>query len=155
MTGFWPFTYLTPLCSVAAQNLASASHRGGHRGADAPAAFSEALAALGGDAEDVAECIVDAARGRVKVCVHTDGRDAVFHQQRRHIIGGQTFDGLEDDWMVADNKLAVILDRLPHDRGGDVQRGQHAVHRLTRIDQQADIVPAEGQLLRSRRLQQT
>lgn len=57
--------------------------------------------------------------------------------------------------MVADNKLAVILDRLPHNRGGDVQRGQHTVHRLTRIDQQADIVPAEGQLLRSRRLQQT
>ncbi len=56
--------------------------------------------------------------------------------------------------MVADNKLAIILDRLPHDRRV-MSSGQHAVNRLTRIDQQADIVPAEGQPLRSRRPQQT
>ena len=130
-------------------------HSGGHRGADAAAALGKAFAPLGGNTQNLAERIIDAARGCIKIGMHTDGGDAVFHQQRGHIIGGQTFDGLEDDRMVADNKLAVILDRLPHNRRGDVQRGQHAVHRLTRIDQQADIVPAEGHLLRSRRLQQT
>ena len=46
---------------------------------------------------------------------------------------------MEDDRVMADNKLAFVFDSLPHDGGGDVQRGQHTVHGLTRIDEQADV----------------
>ena len=56
-----------------------------------------------------------------------------------HRVLVDPLEGVEDDRVMADNKLAVDFDSLPHDGGGDVQRGQHTVHGLTRIDEQADV----------------
>ena len=44
-------------------------------------------------------------------------QDAVFHQQGGHIIGSQRPERMEDDRVMADNKLAVVFDSLPHDAG--------------------------------------
>ena len=129
-------------------------HGGGHRGPDAAAALGKALTLFGGNAEDITEGIVDTARRGIQVRVHTDGRDAIFHQQRRYIVGVQAFDGVEDDRVMADDELAVVFHSLPHDGGGNVQRGQHAVHRRACIDEQADVIPIQRQRGRRDRLQQ-
>ena len=130
-------------------------HSGGHRGADAAAALGKAFAPLGGNTQNLTKRIIDAARGCIEIGVHADGGDAVFHQQRGHIIGGQTFDGLEDDRMVADNKLAIILDRLPHDRGGDVQRVSTPSTGLPASTSRPTLSQLRAKPLRSRRPQQT
>ena len=129
-------------------------HGGGHRGPDAAAALGKAFTPFGGNAEDITKGIVDAARCGIQIRVHTDGRDAIFHQQRGYIVGVQAFDGVEDDRVMADDELAVVFHSLPHDGGGNVQRGQHAVHRRACIDEQADVIPIQRQRGRRDRLQQ-
>lgn len=97
-----PLTYLTPVCSVSAQNFASASTVVGIVVPMRPqpsAKLSRPSAAI----PRISQSVSLTPPGAIEIGVHADGGDAVFHQQRGHIIGGQTFDGLEDDRMVADN----------------------------------------------------
>ncbi len=103
---------------MSAQNFASASS-GWHRGPDAAAALGKTLTPFGGNAEDITKGIVDAARCGIQIRVHTDGRDAIFHQKRGYIVGVQAFDGVEDDRVMADDELAVVF-HSPHDGGGNV-----------------------------------
>ncbi len=101
---------------MAAQNFASASTVVGIVVPMRPQPSAK-LAALGGNAEDITKGIVDAARCGIQIRVHTDGRDAVFHQQSGHIIGSQRPERMEDDRVMADDELAVVFHSLPHDGG--------------------------------------
>ena len=80
--------------------------------------------------------------------MHTNRRDAVFHQLESHVLPTQLFEGREDDRVVGHDEPAALPGGLFHHLGGDVQCCQHPVHLPAAVHQQAGIIPVFRQLQR-------
>ena len=95
--------------------------------------------------KDTGQHLIDAALGGIEIRMHTNRRDAAFHQLEGHVLPTQLFEGREDDRVMGHDEPAALPGGLFHHLGGDVQRHQHTGHLAAAVYQQARIVPAFGQ----------
>ena len=100
------------------------------------------------DAEQRAQNVIHAARGRIQIGVHTNGRNVLFHHAEHHILPPQLFHGIKNDGVMRYDQLAALIFGLGHHFIRDVQRHQNACHIGAAIHQKAHIVPVLGQSFR-------
>ena len=115
-------------------------HRDGVDAAHPTAALGEGLHLP--HPEEPGQHLIDAALGGIQIRVHTDGRDAVFHQLKGHVLPAQLLERGEDDRVVGHNELTALPGRFLHHLGGDVQRHQDPGRSAAAIHQQAGVVPS-------------